>query len=85
MTGRYQRVDRAAVAAAGEMCATGTSTRKVQGVAAAMGMERLSKDQVGAMCERLDSEVEELAARPLGPSRTPCLWVDATCVRCRCV
>ena len=50
-TGRYQRT------AAGETCATGTSTRKVQGVAAAMGMERLSKDQASAMCEHLDSDV----------------------------
>ena len=44
-------------AAAGETCATGTSTRKMQEVAAAMGMERLSKDQVSAMCEHLDSDV----------------------------
>jgi putative transposase len=48
-----------------------------------MGMERLSKDQVSAMCEHPDSEAEELAARPLGPSRTPYPWVDATYVKCR--
>lgn len=47
---RYQRVDRAIVAAVAEMYATGTSTRKVQKVAAAMGIERLSKDQVSAIC-----------------------------------
>ena len=66
---RYQRVDRAIVAAVSEMYATGTSTRKVQKVAAAMGIERLSKDQVSAICEHLDSEVEEL--------------IDATYVKCR--
>ena len=82
VTGRYQRVDRAAVAVVSETCATGTSTRRVRG-AAAMGMERLSKDQTGAMCEHPDSEAEELAARPLGPSRTPYPWVDATHVKCR--
>ena len=80
---RYQRVDRAIVAAVSEMYATGTSTRKVQRVAAAMGIERLSKDQVSAICERLDSEVQELATRPLGACRTPYLWIDATYVRCR--
>ena len=48
-----------------------------------MGMERLSKDQASAMCEHPDSEAEELAARPLGPSRTPYPWVDATYVKCR--
>ena len=77
VTGRYQRVDRAAVAAVSETCATGTGTRKVQRVAAAMDMERLSKDQVSAICEHLDSEVGELAARPPGSSRTPYPWVDA--------
>lgn len=51
-------------------------------MAAAMGIERLSKDQVSAICEHLDSEVGELAARPLGPSRTPYPWVDATYVKC---
>mgnify|MGYP000894433860 CR=1 FL=1 len=81
--GRYQRVDRAIVAAVAEMYAAGTSTRKVQGVARAMGVERLSKDQVSAMCERLDSEVEELVTRPLGELRTPYLWIDATYVKCR--
>lgn len=80
---RYQRVDRAIVAAVSEMYATGTSTRKVQKVAAAMGIERLSKDRVSAICEHLDSEVEELLARPLGALRMPYLWIDATYVKCR--
>ena len=80
---RYQRVDRAIVAAVAEMYATGTSTRKVQKVAAAMGIERLSKDQVSAICEHLDSEVEELLARPLGALRMPYLWIDATYGSCR--
>ena len=80
---RYQRVDRAIVAAVSEMYATGTSTRKVQKVAAAMGVERLSKDQVSAICEHLDAEVEELVSRPLGALRMPYLWVDATYVKCR--
>ncbi len=80
---RYQRVDRAIVAAVSEMYATGTSTRKVEKVAKAMGVERLSKDQVSAICESLDSEVEELVTRPLGSLRMPYLWIDATYVKCR--
>lgn len=80
---RYQRVDRAVVAAVAEMYATGTSTRKVQKVAAAMGIERLSKDQVSAICSHLDAEVEELATRPLGGLPMPYLWIDATYVKCR--
>lgn len=46
---RHQRVDRAVVAAVAEMHATGTSTRKVQRVAEAMGIERISRDQVSAI------------------------------------
>ena len=46
---RYQRVDRAVVAAVAEMYATGTSTRKVQRTATAMGIERISRDQVSAI------------------------------------
>jgi transposase-like protein len=80
---RYQRVDRAIVAAVAEMYATGTSTRKVQKIACAMGIERLSKDQVSAIAASLDSEVEELLARPLGGLRMPYLWLDATYLKCR--
>ena len=80
---RYQRVDRAIVAAVAEMYATGTSTRKVQKVAQAMGVERLSKDQVSAICGHLDAEVGELVTRPLGKLRTPYLWIDAAYVKCR--
>lgn len=65
---RYQRVDRAVAAAVAEMCATGASTRKVQRVAAAMGIERMSRDQAGAICAGLDSEVggglHQAARRP---------------------
>ena len=39
---RYQRVDRALVAAVAEMYATGTSTRKVQRVAEKMGVSSVS-------------------------------------------
>ena len=42
---RYQRVDRALVAAVAEMYAVGTSTRKVQRIAEKMRVSRLSKDQ----------------------------------------
>ncbi|RVU97626.1 IS256 family transposase [Coriobacteriales bacterium OH1046] len=80
---RYRRVDRAVVAAVAEMYATGTSTGKVQGVARAMGIGRLSKDQASAICEHLDSEVEELSARPLGDLAMPYVWIDAAYVECR--
>lgn len=80
---RYQRVDRALVAAVSEMYATGTSTRKVAKVAAAMGIDRLSKDQVSAMASSLDADTEELLGRDLSALRVPYLWLDATYVKCR--
>lgn len=80
---RYQRADRALVAAVAEMYATGTSTRKVQRVARKMGIDRLSKDQVSAMARDLDADVEELLSRDLSVTRVPYLWLDATYVKCR--
>ena len=80
---RYRHVDRAIVAAVSETCAAGTGTRKVEKVAKAMGVERLRKNQAGAICWHLDSEVEELVTRPLGRLRMPCLWIDATYVKRR--
>jgi transposase-like protein len=80
--GHCQRVDRAIAAAVSEIHATGTSTRKVQKVARAMGIGRLSEDQVSAIVGHLGSEVGELTGRPLGGVRMPCLWIDATYVRC---
>lgn len=80
---RYQRVDRALVAAVAETCAAETSTRKVQRVARKMGIDRLSKDQVSAIARDLDADVEELLSRGLSVTRVPYLWLDATYVKCR--
>ena len=80
---RYQRVDRAVVAAVAEMYATGTSTRKVQKVAEKMGIAGMSKDRVSAIASSLDSEVEELLSRDLSGLDLPYLWLDATYIKCR--
>ena len=63
--------------------AIGTSIRKVAKVAAAMGIEHLSKDQVSAMASSLDADAEELLGRDLSGLRMPYLWLDATYVKCR--
>lgn len=80
---RYQRADRAVVAAVAEMYATGTSTRKVGRVAERLGIDRLSKDQVSAMARSVDDDVEELMSRPLGGLRVPYVWLDATYCKAR--
>ena len=80
---RYQRADRALVAAVAEMYATGTSTRKVRRVAEKMGVSRLSKDQVSAIASSLDADIDELCSRPLDGGPVPYVWLDATYVKCR--
>ena len=42
-----------------------------------MGIERLSKGQVSAMCRSLDAEVGELASRGLSGIGVPYLFLDA--------
>lgn len=80
---RYQRVDRALVAAVAEMYATGTSTRKVQRIAEKMGIERLGRDRVSAIAATLDAEITDLAEGPLDARAIPYIWLDATYVKCR--
>ena len=80
---RYQRVDRALVAAVAEMYATGTSTRKVQRIAEKMGAARISKDQVSAITSSLDADINELCGRPLDGAPVPYVWLDTTYARCR--
>lgn len=80
---RYSRVDRAVVAAVSEMVASGVSTRKVERVAHAMGIDRMSSSQVSRICESLDGVVEDLQTRAFEGIRFPYLWLDATYLKCR--
>ena len=63
---RYSRTDKAMAAAISEMYAGGLSTRKVEAVARALGVDSLSKDQVSRICRALDAAVEDLNGRALG-------------------
>lgn len=49
-------------------------------IARKMGIERLSKDQVGTMFMSPDAEVAELASRDPGEVGVPYLFLDATYV-----
>lgn len=57
---RYSRVDWAAVAAVAEMVTNGMSARKVERVAAQMGIGRMSASQVSRNCESLDGAVADM-------------------------
>ena len=77
-----RRAERALSAVVQEAYVRGISTRKVDELVKALGMEGISKSQVSRLCEELDSEVERFRGRPLeGPY--PYVWVDATYVKAR--
>src|SRR5919112_4630134 len=77
-----RRAERALAAVVQEAYVHGLSTRKVDELVKALGMEGISKSQVSRLCEELDSEVERFRERPLeGPY--PYVWVDATYVKAR--
>ena len=80
---RWSRTDRALAAAVAEMYVTGTSTRKVERVAAKLGVDSLSKDQVSRLCAVIDGEVDAFLARDWSGTRFAYLFLDATYVSCR--
>jgi transposase-like protein len=60
----------------------GVSTRRVDELVQALGLQGISKSQVSLVCTELDAEVERFRTRPLaGPY--PYVWLDATFVRGR--
>jgi len=65
------------------MYVTGTSTRKVEKVAAKFGVESLSKDQVSRLCAVIDGEVDAFLAKDWSGMRFAYLFLDATYVSCR--
>ncbi len=76
------RAERALVAVVQEAYVGGVSTRRVDDLVKALGMEGISKSQVSRLCQELDAEVERFRARPLTEAY-PYLWLDATFVKAR--
>jgi transposase-like protein len=61
----------------------GVSTRRVDDVARAMGLEGISKSQVSRICAELDEVVEAWRSRPLDAGPYPFLWIDALSMKVR--
>jgi transposase-like protein len=76
------RAERALLAVVQEAYVGGVSTRRVDDLVKALGMEGVSKSQVSRICTELDAEVERFRSRPL-PEAYPYLWLDATFVKAR--
>ncbi len=72
-----RRSERALVSVIQEAYVHGVSTRKVDDLVRALGLEGISKSQVSRICSELDSEVEAFRNRPI-EGEHPYLMVDAT-------
>jgi len=59
------------------------STRRIDGLVRALGIEGMKKSQVSELAQELDVIVEEFRHRPLESGPYPFLWLDAVTQRCR--
>ena len=69
-----RRAERALVAVVQEAYVQGVSTRRVDDLVRALGMEGISKNQVSRMCQELDEEVEGFRTRGLEGPYSTCGW-----------
>jgi transposase-like protein len=60
----------------------GISTRSVDDLVKAMGMEGISKSQVSRLCGEIDERVQTFLSRPI-EGEWPYVWLDATYVKAR--
>jgi len=72
--------EKALAAVIQEACIQGISTRSVDDLVRAMGMEGVSKSQVSRLCAEIDERVRGSLARPI-EGDWPYLWLDATYVK----
>src|ERR671938_863558 len=77
-----KRAERALVATVREAYVQGVSTRRVDELVKALGLDGISKSQVSQVCQELDAEVERFRTRRLAGTY-PYLWVDATFLKVR--
>lgn len=81
--GRWERSERALLAACAEMYYAGVSTRKVSAVLEEMGGFELSAATVSRIAGELDQTLSTFRERPLDHTQWPHLIVDATYVKVR--
>jgi putative transposase len=79
-----RRVDRALWAVIATAYVTGTSTRKVDDLVRALGVDSgVSKSTVSRICSEIDVEVDAFRSRRLDHTTFPYLWLDATYLKAR--
>ena len=72
-----RRAGRALASVVATSCLLGVSTRRVEKLAASLGVVGLSKSQVSAMAAELDEMVESFRNRPLDRGPYTFCWIDA--------
>jgi putative transposase len=78
-----RRAERALTAVVAQCYVEGVSTRRVDDVARAMGIDGISKSQVSRMCAELDEVVAGWRNRPLDAGPYAFVWLDALVVKVR--
>ena len=79
-----RRIDQALYAVVMEAYVSGVSTRAVDGLVAAMGIDTgISKSEVSRICAGLDERVDAFRNRTLGHTTFPYVYLDATYVNVR--
>jgi len=75
--GHRRRAERALASVVATSYLLGVSTRRVETLAASLGVTSLSKSQVSLMAAELDQMVEGFRSRPLDAGPYRFLWIDA--------
>ena len=79
-----RRIDRALLAVVMQAYVHGTSTRKVDDLVKALGVDSgISKSEVSRICAELDHEVAAFRSRSLAHSGFPYVFLDATYLKAR--
>jgi putative transposase len=78
-----RRAEKALCGVIAQCYVEGVSTRRVDDVAKAMGIQGVSKSQVSRICAELDEVVAAWRNRPLDSSAYPFVWIDALYVKVR--
>jgi transposase-like protein len=79
-----RRIDQALYAVVMEAYVNGVSTRSVDNLVSAMGIDTgISKSEVSRICAGLDEQVEAFRSRTLGHTSFPYVYLDATYVHVR--
>ena len=77
-----RRAEKALVAIVQEAYISGVSTRKVEDLVQALGIESMDKNRVSRLCEELDEHVQAWRNRPL-ELEFPVIWLDAIYIKVR--